>query len=167
MQAQTSSNAALSNPDIPSQKWLNLVIAVGITLLVSGLIMGGYSLYVDVLNPHYRYILEEFHEYYRTDEVKARGITSLYWLPPLIWGVVIVALFGAIKWERNHHWFREVLEGKIVDEHEELLFFGGRIYYFVIEGRNRAGEIRRQTRQVGSKKFFDYDVGDEISFKKE
>jgi hypothetical protein len=166
MQAQARSDTAPSNPDIPSHKWLNLCIAFASVLLLSGLVMASYTLYVDVLHPHYHYI-HEFHESYPTNKVKDRGITWELWLPALVFGLIEVLLFGLIKLGRNQYWFREILEGKIVNEHEHMSLFGARFYYFDIEGKNRAGETRKVKREVGQKKYFDYDVGDKISFKKE
>ena len=162
MQSQVSDDTATPETNVPSWRSLKKAALIGGCLLLAGLLMLAYSVEVDIVSPHYHNVTHSEYQHhllvrsYVVSQRVGRGIMWYFWVPLIIAGGLTLMIVDAMKFE----YFREVLEGTIVKQHEETNIFGRRYYFCTIEGKTKAGGVRQQTHEVSMKTYFQKNPGD-------
>jgi hypothetical protein len=82
------------------------------------------------------------------------------WLVPLVAGLVLWITFGSVR----QYLYVTVSSGIVTGRDDVLGFYGSRVYYVQISGRNRLGMDRRYWRTCSQTVWLTYRNGDKITF---
>ncbi|HSX33487.1 MAG TPA: hypothetical protein VLF91_04075 [Candidatus Saccharimonadales bacterium] len=142
---------------LPSARLLQVEIAVGALLIASGVVVLGYHIWVDVMDPSTGYSQWDpsagtfvYNPY--------TGIRWYHYMPLLAFGIV-AATHG---YKKFYKYFRHVCSGLVADK---STYGGGRLpleWKLCIEGLTMAGEIRYEWISLTAGRWEQFHIGDRI-----